>query len=106
MSKPSAPLPKDDENSVSTPASKPPATNATYVGTASATSITVKGTGTANLGLAAIPATVATVDAAANSGGVSLTLSGANTAVSNGIKFASGTGNDVVTTNGLGVPCA
>lgn len=65
------------------------------------TSITVKGAGSANLGSAAIPAAVATVDASANTGGVTLTLSAANTAVSNGIKFTGGSGNDVVTTNGL-----
>ena len=64
--------------------------------------ITVKGAGSVNLGSAVIPATVGTVNAAANSGGVTFALSNANTAVSNGVTFTGSTGNDVVTTNGLG----
>lgn len=65
------------------------------------TSITVKGAGSANLGTAAIPNAIATVDASANTGGVTLALNG-GTAASNGLTFKGGSGNDVVTTNGLG----
>lgn len=65
------------------------------------TSITVQGAGSANLGTSAIPNAIATVDASANTGGVTLALNG-GTAASNGLTFKGGSGNDVVTTNGMG----
>ena len=65
------------------------------------TSITVQGAGSANLGTLAIPNAIATVDASANTGGVTLALNG-GTAASNGLTFKGGSGNDVVTTNGGG----
>lgn len=71
------------------------------IGGAALKTITVKGAGSANLGSAALPALVTTVDAAQNSGGVTAVLSAAATA--NSIQFTGGTGNDVVSTNGGGL---
>ena len=66
---------------------------------AALTSITVKGAGAANLGAGAVAATVTTINAADNAGGVTAVLS----AGQNNIKFTGGTGNDVVTTSGGGL---
>lgn len=70
------------------------------IAAAGLTTITVKGAGAANLttaALATLPGTVTTVDAAANTGGVSVSLNG----VSNNVKFTGGSGNDTVATGGV-----
>lgn len=56
------------------------------------TAITVKGAGTANIGTLEA-ATVVSVDASANTGGVTAVLNNVS-----GIKFVGGSGNDVITT--------
>lgn len=68
------------------------------------TTITVKGAGSANLsttGGALLPATVTTVNAADNAGGVTAALNGQTN-----FKFTGGSGNDVVTTGAILVATA
>ncbi|CDM22486.1 S-layer protein RsaA [Castellaniella defragrans 65Phen] len=70
-------------------------TTGNITGLAASTAITVKGAGTANIGT--LQATnVVSVDASANTGGVTAVLNNVT-----GIKFVGGSGNDVVTTGAV-----
>ncbi len=70
-------------------------TTGNITGLAAASTITVKGAGTANIG--ALEATnVTSVDASANTGGVTATLNDVTT-----LKFVGGAGNDVLTTGAV-----
>ncbi len=70
-------------------------TTGNITGLAASTAITVKGAGTANIGTL-LATNVVSVDASANTGGVTATLNNVT-----GIKFVGGSGNDVVTTGAV-----
>lgn len=68
----------------------------TNTGAAALTTLTVKGAGAVNLSTTPLEATVKTIDASANTGGLTVTLSNAAD-----IKVTGSKGNDVITTNAV-----